>query len=106
MPWTAIIGFALLMLLGLGIPFWMEYKSLTNPPYVSRKAAEGRTAIDPVKSYYCPNCGERLTLPAWSDLPPRPGNRVSAHSLNSSTTSFWETTSAPRPRASISGEAP
>ena len=103
--WAAVAGFAILMLLGLGIPFWMEYKSLTNPSYLRPRNSAGRAEIDPGTAYYCPDCGAQLTLPAWSDASPRPDVQVAARVLTSSTAPSSELSRARRSRATMSGEA-
>jgi hypothetical protein len=39
-PWSSIVGFLLLLALGIGIPFWLEYRSLTNPLAPTVRAAK------------------------------------------------------------------
>lgn len=103
--WAALVGFAILLLLGLGIPFLMEYKSVTNPPYVRRPDAGKRTVLDQGKKYYCPACGSELALPSW-DASPKPADQASTLSLRSLTTTSLDISRTHRPRAEISGEAP
>jgi hypothetical protein len=104
-PWPAVLGFASLFLLGLGVPFWMAYKSLANPPLPRRSSAR-RVAFDLGKKYYCPACGAELTLPAWSDPAPRPGGPLPALTLKSLTTSSFEVARTRRPQSEILGDAP
>ena len=62
-PWSSIIGFLLLLALGIGIPFWLEYRSLTNPAPTRASKHDKRQWIEAKKGYYCGNCGENITLP-------------------------------------------
>ncbi|MFI5362736.1 MAG: hypothetical protein ACHQ49_12255 [Elusimicrobiota bacterium] len=93
----------MLMLLGLGIPFWMEYKSLTNPPYIRRQDAERRVEIDPGRAFYCPACGGPVALPTWSEAAAKPVDRGLGISLRSLTTTTVEASGA---RLAIPGQAP
>ena len=92
-PWSSIVGFLLLLALGIGIPFWLEYKSLTNPPQPSARAQKpsARPTIDARKGYYCGNCGGNISLPEWSESQERGGELASPLSLNSLGRSNWGT---------------
>jgi hypothetical protein len=69
-PWGSIVGFFLLVALGIGIPFWLEYQSLTNPPAVRPiRTTNRRPAIDTRKGFYCPNCGTNVEFPQRSEAP-------------------------------------
>jgi hypothetical protein len=92
-PWSSVVGFLLLLALGIGIPFWMEYRSLVNPPSapVGAKVAKGQPSIQARKGYYCGNCGGNTTLPEWSGAEEKGSERSSPLSLESLRRPAWET---------------
>ena len=103
-PWSSIIGFLLLLALGIGIPFWLEYKSLTNPapPPIRAPKAEGRQAIDVRKGYYCANCGGNTSLPEWRDGPAQGDGLSSPLFLHTLESRAWERPS-PSTRTPVEG---
>jgi hypothetical protein len=92
-PWIQILGFLFLLVLGMILPFWIEYRSRTNPlPDPSPNAIRAPTLEDR-EAHYCPACGSKLTLPTWQtktqrtqiSTPP-----LSLKTLNESSTNFLE----------------
>jgi hypothetical protein len=92
-PWSSIVGFLLLVALGIGIPFWLEYKSLANPPNTAVHAArtDDRPAIDVRKGTYCGNCAESISLPEWNGGLEGRGGHASPLSLKTLGRAKWET---------------
>jgi hypothetical protein len=105
-PWSSIIGFLLLLALGIGIPFWLEYQSLTNPApaSVSRKS-RGSEAIDAKRGFYCPNCGRNIELPEMGAAKERGSELLSPLSLNELDRPRWETRKSSTQAAPLSRTA-
>ena len=91
-PWSSIVGFLLLLALGIGIPFWMEYKSLTNPvpQTVPLSRSETQSVIDARRGYYCANCGKNTRLPEWAGGPESAGERASPLTLKTLDPPAWD----------------
>jgi hypothetical protein len=96
-PWGSIVGFLLLVALGIGVPFWLEFRSLTNPPstLVRTPRLDLRPMIGVRKGYYCGNCADLLVLPEWRGATEREAELLTPLSLNALDRPTWET-----PRAS------
>jgi hypothetical protein len=79
----------LLLMLGVLLPFWMEYKSLSSPA-PSRAAPGTRSrSYDSRKLYFCPACGAEVSLPLWSaEAVPR--REPPLLTLRAFATSTWE----------------
>jgi hypothetical protein len=91
-PWVSVVGFLLLLALGIGIPFWMEYRSLVDPPSrpVDSEKTKRQPAIEARKGYYCGNCGGNTTLPDWSGAEESGSERSSPLSLESLRRPAWD----------------
>jgi hypothetical protein len=79
----------LLLLLGMFLPFWMEYKSLSAPVRTHPVRGSRVPTLDSRKKYYCPACGATLSLPQWDDMAV-PGGRHADVKLKSLAPSAWE----------------
>ena len=80
----------LLIMLGVVLPFWMEYKSLSTPT-VSRGVSGAHVkAYNSRKRYFCPACGATISVPYWSNEASRPREPLPFLMLEKLTTSAWE----------------
>ena len=104
-PWSSIVGFLLLLALGIGVPFWLEFRSLANPPSAAVRTPREdlRPSIDIRKGYYCGNCGGLLVLPEWRGATERERELLSPLSLNALDRPTWE---VPHPSTRAAANAP
>lgn len=56
----------LLLMLGVLLPFWMEYKSLSAPVPLRKVPGTPARSYDSRKLYFCPACGAEVSIPLWS----------------------------------------
>jgi hypothetical protein len=92
-PWIQILGFLFLLILGMILPFWIEYRSRTNPVPDPASSAMRAPTLEDREAHYCPACGSKLTLPAWQTKTQRaqiPTPSLSLKSLDESSPNFSE----------------
>ena len=68
-PWRELLGFLLILILGMGIPFLMEYKSWKNPLSHRRPSVIQVPTLEDPSAHYCPACGSKVPLPEWQISP-------------------------------------
>jgi hypothetical protein len=107
-PWSSIAGFLLLVALGIGIPFWLEFRSLANPPSspsapVREPRGDFRPSIDVRRGYYCGNCGGLLVLPEGGGASEHVREPLSPMSLNAPDRPTWD---VPRSSTRTAAAAP
>ncbi len=64
-PWREILGFLIILLLGMGIPFLMEFKSWKNPLSHRPPSVIRVPTLEDRNAHYCPACGGKVSLPEW-----------------------------------------
>ena len=66
-PWTTVIILALLVILGIGLPFWLEFRSLSS---MEPDRPRVRTPVlDDRRTFFCPICGKETTFPHLHERP-------------------------------------
>lgn len=91
----------LLLMLGILLPLWMEYKSLSAPVRTRTVHGGHAPAFDSRKQCYCPACGAVISVPQWDDSIPQLHAPRSAVKLGTLAPSAWSlpflSTGIPRP---------
>ena len=66
-PWSAVFILALLVILGIGLPFWLEFRSLSS---LEPDRPRSRTPVlDEQRTFFCPICGKEITFPHLHERP-------------------------------------
>jgi hypothetical protein len=88
-PWIQILGFLLLLFLGMILPFWMEYKSRTDP--LPKRASEKshKQTLEDRNAQYCPACGAKISIPYWRTESTRPDNPTTPLTLKTLGAPSW-----------------
>ena len=66
-PWFAVFILALLAILGIGLPFWLEFRSLSHlEPDRPRRYTP---ALEERHTFFCPICEKEITFPHFHERP-------------------------------------
>ena len=68
-PWSTILGFLLILTLGMILPFVMEYRSRESPNAERPPRQVHAPILDDRNAGYCPACGSKLYLRSWRTEP-------------------------------------
>ena len=91
--WAALIVIGLLILLGVLLPLWLEMRALSGSgPPRSRKRL---SALDVRHAFYCPVCGEEISLRLWRHVPLRQDRRPPVLRLATLAAPSWPFIEAP-----------
>ena len=87
-PWSAVLILALLVILGIGLPFWLEFRSLSHlEPDRPRRHTP---VLEEKYTFFCPICGGEVTFHHWHVKREKKEGSVQPLYLERLTGSGWE----------------